>query len=309
MNFDIELQQRTGEIEALLSKFLPKEEGMHNTLMKAMNYSLIAGGKRLRPMLMEETFRLFEGKDKNLLEPFMAAVEMIHTYSLVHDDLPSMDNDEYRRGRKTTHVVYGEAMALLAGDGLLNYAYETAVGAYKRIYKDKPINDPMDELNAYKRVLRALEILGAKAGIHGMIGGQVIDMEGNQNNVDKNRLDLMYRLKTSALIEASMMIGAVLAGADEQAVNQVEAIASDIGLAFQIRDDILDITSNMEVLGKPVHSDEKNEKITYVSLMELEQAKEAVNRISNRALKAYEALAYHNEYLETLIRKLVTREK
>lgn len=308
MNFDFELEQRTREIETLLSKYLPKEEGTQKIIMEAMNYSLLSGGKRLRPMLMEEVFRLFEGKDKNLLEPFMVAIEMIHTYSLVHDDLPSMDNDEYRRGRKTTHVVYGEAMALLAGDGLLNYAYETAAGAYRRIYLEE-MERSLDELVLYKRVLKALEIMSTKAGIHGMIGGQVIDMEGNENNVDQNRLDLMYRLKTSALIEASMMIGAVLAGASEEEINQIETIASDIGLAFQIRDDILDITSSMEVLGKPVHSDEKNQKITYVSLMDIEQAKEEVNRISDRALKAYETLGYRNEYLETLIRKLITREK
>lgn len=305
MNFELEQEQRRKDIEAIIKKYLPREDGEHKTVIEAMNYSLVAGGKRVRPMLMEETFHLFGGKDRSLLEPFMVAIEMIHTYSLVHDDLPTMDNDEYRRGRKTTHVVYGEAMALLAGDGLLTHAFMIAAGA------GQGVGDlsPEEELSFYKRVLRSNQILGAKAGIHGMIGGQVIDIEEDRKSVDRDRLDLMYRLKTSALMEASMMIGAVLAGGTEEEVSKIEAIASDIGLAFQIRDDILDVISSMEVLGKPVHSDEKNDKTTYVSLMDTETAMREVNRISDRALSDYRELPYKNEYLEALIEKLVTREK
>lgn len=304
MNFDSERQNRVQEIEGILLKYVPMEAGEQKTVIEAMNYSLLAGGKRLRPMLMLETYRLFGGKDLRLLEPFLAAIEMIHTYSLVHDDLPSMDNDEYRRGRKTTHMVYGEAMALLAGDGLLNYAFETAASSYRMI----PTEDSTTELEAYRRIMKAFHIMTVKAGIHGMIGGQVIDMEGEQHPMDQARLDLMYRLKTGALVEASMMIGAILAGATEAEVQRIEAIAGDIGLAFQIKDDILDVTGSLEVLGKPVHSDEKNEKTTYVSLMTTDKAEELVKELSERAVRAYEDLNLQNEYLKTLIIKLITRE-
>lgn len=304
MEFNKERQQKVNEIEDILHQFIPKEEGYQKTIMEAMNYSLLAGGKRLRPMLMEETFQLFGGQERALLEPFMAAIEMIHTYSLVHDDLPAMDNDEYRRGRKTTHVVYGEAMAILAGDGLLNYAFETVGKAFNTI----PETDALTELRLYKRVAKANEILAVKSGIYGMLGGQVVDVEENSEKVDRNRLDFMYHLKTGALIEASMMIGAVLAGADEKEIVSIEIIAGDIGLAFQIKDDILDITSTASVLGKPVHSDEKNEKITYVTIMDVYNAEKEVARISTKAIKAFEALPYQNEYLKTLIIKLITRE-
>ena len=165
MNFDNELKSRVEHIEKIIAEFLPEEKGWQKSVIEAMNYSVLAGGKRLRPMLMEETYRFFGGT-RDVVKPFMAAIEMIHTYSLVHDDLPAMDNDEYRRGRKTTHVVYGEAMAILAGDGLLNYAFETAVKAFEMV-------DPKDIL----AVSKALSILARKAGIYGMIGGQTADIE------------------------------------------------------------------------------------------------------------------------------------
>ena len=302
MSFEQELQQKGKEIEDILVQFSPKEEGYQKIVMEAMNYSLMAGGKRLRPMLMEQTFLLFGGQDRAVLLPFMAALEMIHTYSLVHDDLPAMDNDEYRRGRKTTHVVYGEAMGILAGDGLLNYAFETATNAF-----DEAEHSTTDTLTVYRRIARALQVLSEKAGIKGMIGGQVIDMEQCEGESSRNRLDHMYRLKTGALIEASMMIGAILAGADQQQINQIEQIAGDIGLAFQIKDDILDVTSTSEILGKPVHSDEKNEKTTYVSLMDIRDAEAEVLNISNRAMDAYDTLPYQNEFLRLLIIRLINR--
>jgi Geranylgeranyl pyrophosphate synthase len=305
MNFNDELQQKVNEIEKIISRFLPKEESLQKTVIEAMNYSVLAGGKRLRPMLMSETFRLFGGKNTEILEPFMAAMEMIHTYSLVHDDLPAMDNDEYRRGRKTTHVVYGEAMAILAGDGLLNYTFETAMKAFE-------INSQMDasdKVVIYERIAKALHILSVKAGIYGMIGGQVIDMEGCQGKISKERLDQMYSLKTGALIEASMMIGAVLAGASKDEVNKMEQIAGSIGLAFQIKDDILDVTSTAEVLGKPIGSDEKNEKTTYVTLMDLERANQEVLLVSRQAIELYSELSYQNEFLYALIMMLVNRQK
>ncbi|NLP34217.1 MAG: polyprenyl synthetase family protein [Clostridiales bacterium] len=304
MNFDNIRKNRVNKIEDIIKAYLPKEEGYQKIIMEAMNYSILAGGKRLRPMLMEETFRLFKGRDRALVEPFMAAIEMIHTYSLVHDDLPAMDNDSYRRGRKTTHVVYGEAMAILAGDGLLNYAFETATKAFQAI---KTQTDS-EEVILYKRVAKAIEVLGAKAGIYGMIGGQVVDIQEHKERFDRDRLDFIYHLKTAALIEASMIIGAILAGANEDEIGIIENIASDIGLAFQIKDDILDVTSTPEILGKPVHSDEKNEKMTYVSIMDLEKANIEVETISKRALSAYDTLNYDNAYLRELICKLITRE-
>ena len=280
MSFKEELQKRTGEIEEIIKEYLPEETGFQRTVLEAMNYSVLAGGKRLRPMLMQETFRMFGGEGR-LVHPFMAAIEMIHTYSLVHDDLPAMDNDEYRRGKKTTHAVYGEAMGILAGDGLLNLAFETASEAFS--------------LEISPRTARAIQILARKAGIYGMIGGQVVDVESEG--------------RPSALIESSMMIGAVLAGASDEELAAVESVACDVGLAFQIQDDILDVTSTLEVLGKPIHSDDKNNKTTYVTLEGLEKAKEDVERISERALETLKALKYRNEFLEELIRMLITREK
>lgn len=239
MNFDKVLNEKVKEIEEVLKAFLPAEEGWAKTVMQAMNYSVNAGGKRLRPMLMAETYRLFGGRDKTI-EPFMAAIEMIHTYSLVHDDLPAMDNDEYRRGRKTTWVVYGDAMAVLAGDGLLNFAFETALKSFEICESDT------------KRNARALAILAEKAGIYGMIGGQTADIEAENlgSKVTEEHLLYIHEHKTAALIQAAMMIGAVLAGADAQQTALVERAAYEIGVAFQIQDDILDVTSTLETLGK-----------------------------------------------------------
>ena len=238
---------------------------------------------------------LFRSGSGRVVEPFMAAIEMIHTYSLVHDDLPAMDNDEYRRGRKTTHAVYGEAFGILAGDALLNYAFETAAGALEQ------------ELSP--RTAKAIGILASKAGIYGMIGGQVVDVESEGQAISRDKLDFIYRLKTSALIESSMMIGAVLAGASEEEVEKIRQVAEDVGVAFQIQDDILDVTSTLEVLGKPIHSDEKNEKTTYVTLEGLEQAKKDVEEISRRALGTLISLERKNPFLEELITMLITREK
>jgi len=305
MNFEQELAKRVDYIEEILRQFIPDEKGHQKLVMEAMNYSLLAPGKRLRPILMGETYKLFGGHNARLLAPFQAGIEMIHTYSLVHDDLPAMDNDEYRRGRKTTHVVYGEAMAILAGDGLLNYAFETVLTAFDLV---QDINWP-EKYQYYERIMRACRILAKKAGIYGMIGGQVIDIEGFEKDTGRERLDHMYKLKTGALIEASMMIGAILAGATEQELELIEKIAGDIGLAFQIRDDILDVFSNQETLGKPVHSDMKNDKITYVSIMNPEEANDEVLKISKRALDNYRMLAYRNDFLEELIIRLVYREK
>ena len=295
-------KKKVEEIEEILREFLPKEEGYQKVIMEAMGYSLLAGGKRLRPMLMKETYLLFSGgeerpQEKDALHAFMAAQEMIHTYSLVHDDLPAMDDDEYRRGRKTTHVVYGEDMGILAGDALLNYAFETAALAFESRTADGA------------KVGRALGILSRKAGIYGMIGGQVIDVKETGHEVSEDMLDTIYKLKTSALIESSMMIGAVLGGAEDADVRAVERIAGNVGHAFQIQDDILDVTGQEEALGKPVHSDEKNKKTTYVTLCGISEAKRIVEEKSREAISGLKALPGVNEYLEQLLLYLINRER
>lgn len=307
MNFNEELNKRIEYIEDTIVESLPRNDGFQKTIFEAMEYSLMAGGKRIRPMLMLETFTLLGGTNYELIKPFMVAIEMIHTYSLVHDDLPAMDNDEYRRGRKTTHVVFGEAMGILTGDGLLNYSIETVCKLFPRVTGEE-----------LTYVVKALSIMTSKSGVHGMIGGQVIDMSdsGSKLNSDKlnkeqreERLVKMYKLKTSALIEASMMIGATMAMASRIEVEKIEEIASNIGLAFQIQDDVLDVTSSTEILGKPIHSDEKNDKVTYVTLKGLEQAIVDVEYYSKKSLTELASLNGDNEFLTKLITKLITREK
>ena len=293
-----ELQQKVEHINNVLEKFLHAEEGQQRIIFEAMNYSVRAGGKRLRPILMEETYHMFGGSSA-VIEPFMAAIEMIHTYSLVHDDLPAMDNDEYRRGKKTTHAVYGEAMGILAGDALLNLAYETAAKAF-----DMEVADT--------RVARAFAVLAKKAGVYGMVGGQVVDVESEKSDdcsITREKLDFIYRLKTGALIESSMMIGAILAGASSDEVSRVEQIAAKLGLAFQIQDDVLDVTSTLEVLGKPVGSDEKNNKATYVTFEGLDKAVSDVERISKEAEEQLDDLGYDDAFLKELFEYLIHREK
>lgn len=294
MNFDEELRVKTAQVMTVIRSYLPEEEGFQKTLLEAMNYSMLAGGKRLRPLLMLICYELFGGSGP-VIEPFMAAMEMIHTHSLIHDDLPAMDNDDYRRGRKTTHVVYGEAMGILAGDGLLNYAYETASRAFALCPGDPKVG-------------RAFALLARKTGVHGMIGGQSVDVEMEGKPLTEDVLDFIYRLKTGALIEASMTIGALLAGADDGSVAEMEKIAGDVGLAFQIQDDILDVTSTPQALGKPIHSDEKNHKTTYVTLRGLKQAGEDVEFFSRRAVQRLDGLGLRSDFLRELILRLIHRE-
>lgn len=299
MNFSRELLKRTEYAEKVLDKYgRVLEDSYQKTVMDAMEYSLYAGGKRLRPVLMYETYKMCGGRG-TLVEPFMAAIEMIHTYSLVHDDLPAMDNDEYRRGKKTTHIVYGEDMAILAGDALLNYAYETALKAFDK------------NRNKTSRVVAAMKILTGKAGIYGMVGGQTFDVEAENLNLPltEEQLLFIFKLKTSALIEAAMMTGAVLAGADMETVNVIEQIARNVGIAFQIRDDILDVISTQDILGKPIGSDEKNNKTTYVTLKGLEQAKSDVISYTDKALELLDSLPYESDFIRELILSLNNRIK
>lgn len=298
VNFQDELKKRTEEIEKVLASYLPKEEGFARTMAQAMNYSVKAGGKRLRPMMILETLRMFGG-DEKLAYPFMVAMEMIHTHSLVHDDLPAIDNDDYRRGRLTTHKVYGEAMGVLSGVALLNYAYEVMFTAFD-LGKDE---------KSQARIIKALKIMSHKTGIYGMLGGQSVDVENDGKPMSREMLDYIYENKTSALIQASMMTGAVLGGASPEEVSVIEKAAGNIGLAFQIQDDILDVTSTAEELGKPIHSDEKNHKTTYVTLMGIQDASRQVAKLSEEAVQLLEGMDKNNEFLFTLVRELVERRK
>ena len=302
MNIREKLGVRVKHVEEVLETFLPKEEHLQKTIFEAMNYSLLAGGKRIRPILMEESYNMFSkanGVETKAINAFMSAMEMIHTYSLVHDDLPAMDNDEYRRGKKTTHAVYGETMGILAGDALLNYAFETAAEAFS----DEEVNPSY---------LKAYQVLAKKAGAYGMIGGQVVDIETEGMTAEQvtiDRLEYIHLLKTAALLESSLMIGAILGGAKPEEVDIMEQVGRKVGLAFQIQDDVLDVTSSMEVLGKPIGSDEKNNKVTYVTLVGLEKAQAEVERLSNEAITLVEQLPVQSEFLKEIILYLIHREK
>lgn len=299
MEFAKVMNEQAAAAEALIRTFLPEETGELKLISEAMNYSVLAGGKRLRPVMMRAAADMFGGCRDGLIAPFMAAIEMIHTYSLVHDDLPAMDNDEYRRGRLTTWKAYGEDMAILAGDGLLNYAYETASKAF----------DAAENETELRRVAEAMKILARKPGIYGMLGGQAVDVKLSGSALSGEELKFIYEMKTSALIECAMMIGALLAGADEKSVAAVEKAAGYTGLAFQIQDDILDVTSSLEVLGKATHSDEKNEKTTYVTLFGLDGAKDYVEKLSYKAIELLKIQDGDSSFLSELLTWLIYREK
>ncbi|MDE6627302.1 MAG: polyprenyl synthetase family protein [Lachnospiraceae bacterium] len=318
MDFEKEMKKRVKAVETVILNYMPKDASYQKTVVDAMEYTMSAGGKRIRPLLVECTYELFGGSSE-IVEPFMAALEMIHTYSLIHDDLPALDNDDYRRGRKTAHIVYGEAMAILAGDSLLNYAYETAAKAFAMIPKtdaDSVATEESDawskalynELESRRNVERAMQILTSKPGIYGMIGGQVADVELTGTELDMEQLTYIYANKTGALIEAAMMIGAILAGAGEDGIEKIRKVAYNIGMAFQIQDDILDETATFEELGKPIHSDEKNEKVTYVTLHGIEEAAKEVERLSDEAVTLLKSIDGNSAFLVGLVRYLIHRK-
>lgn len=299
------LKRRIEEINDIVYRFLPEADDYNAELVKAVNYSVKAGGKRLRPMFVRETYRMFGGADKaepEIVHVFMAAIEFIHTYSLVHDDLPAMDHDEYRRGQLTTHAQYGEAAGILAGDALLNLAYEVVLNAITNC-------SDYEEMAA---AVRSAQVLASKAGLKGMVGGQSVDVYDDKHHefkVDENCLEYIYNNKTSALIEASFMMGAILGNASEDQVSAVQKMARYIGMAFQIQDDILDVVGDQEVLGKAIGSDEKNNKQTYVSIYGLDAARRAVNDHTAEALKIFDSLSETNTFLRELIVDLIDREK
>lgn len=293
-----------GELKASadekLMSFIPEEKGLQKTLIEAMNYSLLSGGKRLRPILMLEAWKIFGGNDEGLIAPFMAAIEMIHTFSLVHDDLPAMDNDYYRRGRKTTHAVYGAGMATLAGDALLNFAFETALRASGRGHDDA--------------VIEALKVLALKAGIYGMAGGQCADIESeNAENISDDVIDFVNEHKTACMIESSLMIGGILSGADGESVKKLEEAGSCLGIAFQIRDDVLNKTGTEKEMGKPVGNDAEKGKTNYVAVHGIEEAQRKVIDLSSKAVSIFDGLYRENgidyAFLSELTRRMTDRKK
>ena len=294
MLFNEKYTDLIGFANTCLEKYLPEEKGLPVTFYSAMNYSMRAGGKRIRPILIYLTYDLLGGRENRVVEPFMAALEMIHTHSLIHDDLPALDNDDYRRGRKTNHIVYGEAMAILAGDGLLNLAYETAV----RSFGAAP-GDPC--------VPAALTILACKTGKNGMLAGQSLDVELDGHPLTTEQLDYIYRNKTGALLSAALMIGGALAGAGEPVLEKLELVGELAGVAFQIKDDILDVVGDEAVLGKPIGSDQKNEKTTYVTLYGMEKAKQAVQDLTEQALSVLDEVIPAPNRLRDLLSDLIER--
>ena len=295
--FKQELDARTAEIEQLIGTYLPEETGHQKTIFEAMNYSMKAGGKRLRPMLMQEMCRLFTGTLLEAVIPFMAAVEMIHTSSLVHDDLPCMDDDMMRRGKASTWAEYGEDIGVLTGDALMMYAFETASNAFETSI------DP-DELS---RIGRAMGILARKTGVYGMIGGQTVDVELAGGPIPGDKLEFIYRLKTGALIEASMLIGAVLGGAAEEDCKIVESLAAKIGMAFQIQDDILDVVGDEQTFGKSIGSDAQNHKTTFVTAYGLEECRRMVDGLTDEAVAAVQPLS-GSDFLCSLAHYLAKRD-
>ncbi|MCR4590780.1 MAG: polyprenyl synthetase family protein [Lachnospiraceae bacterium] len=307
MSFSEELKKRTASAEDIVLKYIPENAGYADKVREAAEYSVSAGGKRLRPVLMREAFIMYGGEGE-YIEPFMAALEFIHNYSLVHDDLPAMDNDMYRRGKKTTHAVYGDGIAVLAGDCLLNLSVETALKAFDLAGSG---SDEGEQEEIRLRIIRALKILFDKAGLNGMIGGQSADVDSEKNHlpIDNEKLLFIHENKTAALIEAALMTGAALAGAGEADIRLMEETGSDIGIAFQIKDDILDVIGDEKTLGKHVGSDAENDKVTYVTIHGIEKAEADQKELSMRALDKLGRSGRENLFLRELISSLVNRDK
>ncbi len=282
-------------VEKKLEEILPQQTEFPPILFEAMRYSVLLGGKRIRPILMLASCEAVGGEAKKAL-PFACAIELIHTYSLIHDDLPAMDNDDFRRGNLTNHKVYGENMAILAGDGLLSYANE--------YMSEACIEDMCQE------TIKAMQIILRGAGIYGMLIGQVVDVCYEEKDIDLKTLHFIHEHKTASMIESSLEAGAVLGGADEEVSKQFARAGKKIGLAFQILDDILDVTSTIEVLGKPIGSDEKNHKTTYVTMFDMMKAKEIAKEYTEEAIAIFNTLespSIQTGFLRMMTKYLMTR--
>lgn len=294
MEFKLVLKEKANYIEQLLNKYMPTEKGYQKTIMEAMNYSLSAGGKRLRPILTLEACKIVGGNENDAI-PFAVAIEMIHTYSLIHDDLPALDNDDLRRGRKTNHIVYGEDMAILAGDALLNYAFEIMLS--NSLGKENP-----------EKYLKAINEIAKSSGIYGMIGGQVVDVQSENQQIPKEKLDYIHNNKTAAIMIGCMRAGAIIGNANEEELDKITKYANNIGLSFQIVDDILDIVGDESKLGKKVGSDIENNKSTYPSLLGLEKSEEIARTLINEAKENINELSEHVDFLNGLADYIIDRE-
>lgn len=282
-------------VEKRLNELVPVIDTHEKIIYDAMRYSLLAGGKRLRPVLALAVCELLGGDDSTVMD-FGCAVEMIHTYSLIHDDLPAMDNDDYRRGKLTNHKVYGDAYAILAGDGLLNLAFETMIS------KSMSCSVPTD------RLIKAMGIIGQASGTQGMIGGQVVDIASEGKQIDIETLQYMHRMKTGALIKAPVLASAAICGADSDKTAALDCFSKNLGLAFQIKDDILDVEGDSEKLGKMVGSDVNNKKSTYVSIFGIEKARELLKATSAEAITALDIFGDSAAFLKNLTEYLIIRE-
>ncbi|MEK5705854.1 polyprenyl synthetase family protein [Clostridioides difficile] len=294
MEFKQCLKEKASFVEKVLKEYMPKEEGYQKTVIEAMNYSLSAGGKRLRPILTLEACKIVGGNEDEAI-PFAIAIEMIHTYSLIHDDLPALDNDDLRRGRPTNHKVYGEAMGILAGDALLNYAFEVMLAG--SINKENP-----------EKYLKAINEIAKGAGIYGMIGGQVVDVESENKQIEKEKLDYIHMNKTAAMMVGCMRAGATIGGANSEQMEEITKYAKNIGLSFQIVDDIIDIVGDEAKLGKKVGSDIENHKSTYPSLLGLDKSKEIAHNLIDEAKKSIEKLSDDVDFLKGLAEYIIDRE-
>lgn len=294
MEFKQCLKEKASFVEKVLKEYMPKEEGYQKTVIEAMNYSLSAGGKRLRPILTLEACKIVGGNEDEAI-PFAIAIEMIHTYSLIHDDLPALDNDDLRRGRPTNHKVYGEAMGILAGDALLNYAFEVMLAG--SINKENP-----------EKYLKAINEIAKGAGIYGMIGGQVVDVESENKQIEKEKLDYIHMNKTATMMVGCMRAGATIGGANSEQMEEITKYAKNIGLSFQIVDDILDIVGDEAKLGKKVGSDIENHKSTYPSLLGLDKSKEIAHNLIDEAKKSIEKLSDDVDFLKGLAEYIIDRE-
>lgn len=292
MDFYKELETKIIEVNKNLDKYTEEKEAPQATIYKAMNYSINAGGKRIRPVLMLSAAELICGSWEGVM-PFACAIEMIHTYSLIHDDLPCMDNDDLRRGKPTNHKVFGEGMAVLAGDALLNKAFEV-------ILKNSQASPNM--------TLAALSEIATASGTEGMIGGQVIDIESEDKQIDAVTLMTLHLNKTGALIMAAAKVGALLAGGSREDLLLMEEFSRYLGVAFQIKDDILDIEGKEELLGKKTGADEENKKSTFVTIYGLEQSKKILSDYTEKAIETLSSYGERAKFLTELAKFLLSRE-
>lgn len=298
---DEKLRELTETADRMILPYFPKETGMQKRLFESMNYSFDAGGKRIRPIMLMESFLLFGGNEDDLemLAPFMAAVEMVHTASLIHDDLPAVDNDDFRRGKPTNHKAFGETTAIFAGDALLNYAFETML---EDTVKE---NDQVWKM----KKLEAMNVLAKKGGAYGMLGGQMVDYLCEQkNDATLEELLFIHEKKTAALIQAPLIMGAIFAGANREKIARIEQVGYLVGISYQIQDDILDCIGDEKVLGKKTGSDAKNAKTTYVTIKGLKDAQADQERMSKEAEGILSSIAEGPSSLRELIEMLIHRE-